>query len=114
MASCNDVHDWIENKGFETKEDTIAFVKKDYPNRSDNENLYDCIDTYDFEFVYVVYFHRYPRRKDGTRREGGYYQLSKQQRHSTEKNGRWGRWFVPLGLDAAAKSQVFEHLRSLA
>lgn len=103
MPSCNDVHDWLDGKGFETKQDALEYIKKDYPTYNSNPNLYDCIGTYDFEFTYVVYFHRYPKHKDGTRREGGYYQLHKIQISD--------KAFVPLGLDIGARNAIMQHLR---
>lgn len=102
MASCEKVHDWIERKGFESTEDAKAYVKyHGFPTYDDNPNLYDCIDLYDFEFEFVLFWHHVGRGPHKGRR---YQQLHKRNRITKR--------FAKMGLDFAALAQINEFLRS--
>ena len=110
MASCEKVHDWIKTKGFETHEDAIRFIKDDYPNRSDNPNLYECIDLYDFEFEYVVYYHYGKPQLHRRYRKAQTYHYKRHGKTYTVHL----KAFVSLGLEPPAIQSVLDHMRSLA
>ena len=90
LVSCERVHQWIENQGFDNAQEAKQYVHKDFPSYDSNPNLYDCIDSYDFEYEFII-----------------------DRRGQLHRRGKQSKVFATIGLDPQARTAVMEHLRGL-
>ena len=89
-ASCERVHEWISGQGFDSEAQAKAYVRRDFPTYDSNPNLYDCIESYDFEYEFII-----------------------DRRGQLHKRHKDTKVFAALGLDAQALEQVKEFMRGI-